>query len=86
MGWSRGTDLDTLETKPAATARISASIKARSAGVVARAIVRGIERDRMVITADRSTAMLARMSGVLGPVVRATMDRHVRRAAAEDEA
>jgi len=74
------------ETKPAATARISASIKARSADDVGRAIVRGIERDRMVITADRSTAMLARMSGVLGPVVRATMDRHVRRAAMEDDA
>jgi 3-dehydrosphinganine reductase len=71
------------ETKPAATASISASIKARSADDVARAIVRGIERDRLVITADRSTAALARISGLLAPVVRATMDRHVRRASAD---
>jgi 3-dehydrosphinganine reductase len=71
------------ETKPEATARISAAVKARSADDVARAIVRGIERDRLVITADRSTGMLARMSGLLGPVVRATMDRHVRRAGAD---
>jgi 3-dehydrosphinganine reductase len=68
------------ETKPAATASISATIKVRSADAVARSMVRGIERDRLVITADRSTAMLARVGGLLGPAVRATMDRHVRRA------
>ena len=68
------------ETKPEATERIAKTIKTRSADDVARTIVRGIERDRLVITADRSTAMLARMSGLLGPAVRATMDRHVRRA------
>ena len=71
------------ETKPSATARISATIKPRSADDVARAIIRGIERDRTIITVDRSTAMLARASGLLGPVVRATMDRHVRRADAD---
>ena len=69
------------QSKPAATASISASIKARSADHVAGAIVRGIERDRIVITADRATAMLARFAGLVGPAVRATMDRHVRRAA-----
>jgi 3-dehydrosphinganine reductase len=68
------------ESKPAATAAISSSIKVRSAGAVAKRIVRGIERDRLVITADPSTAMLARAAGLLGPVVRRTMDRHVRRA------
>jgi len=67
-------------TKPAATARISESIKVRSPETVAAAIVRGIERDRLVITADGSTRLLARASGLLGPVVRRSMDRHVRRA------
>jgi len=67
-------------TKPAATASISASIKVRSPASVAGAIVRGIERDRLVITADPSTRLLARASGLLGPMVRRSMDRHVRRA------
>jgi 3-dehydrosphinganine reductase len=67
------------ESKPAATAAISSTIKVRSASVVAKSIVRGIERDRLVITADPSTAMLARAAGLLGPVIRRTMDRHVRR-------
>jgi hypothetical protein len=47
---------------------------------VAKSIVAGIERDRLLITFDASTAALARIGGLLGPVVRATMDRHVRRA------
>jgi len=69
-------------TKPAATAAISATIKVRSPEQVAKAIVRGVERDRLVITADGSTAMLARIGGLVGPAVRATMDRHVRRTGA----
>ncbi|MEX0664210.1 MAG: SDR family oxidoreductase [Acidimicrobiia bacterium] len=68
------------ETKPAATASISATIKVRSADKVAKGIVSGIERNRLVITFDSSTALLARVGGLVGPVVRATMDRHVRRA------
>jgi 3-dehydrosphinganine reductase len=67
-------------TKPEATRRISASIKVRSPDVVAKAIVRGIERDQQVVTADATTAMLARGAGLLGPVVRRSMDRHVRKA------
>ena len=47
------------ELKPPETARISESIKPRDADTVARAIVRGIERDRLVITADFQTAALA---------------------------
>jgi len=66
--------------KPAATARISEGIKVRSPQAVARAIVRGIERDRLVITADASTAILARAAGLLGPYLRSSFDRHVRRA------
>ena len=68
------------ETKLAATASISATIKVRSADTVGRRIVAGIERNRLVVTFDSSTAMLARVGGLLGPIVRATMDRHVRRA------
>jgi 3-dehydrosphinganine reductase len=66
-------------TKPEATARISSTIKVRSADAVAKSIATGIERDQIVVTADSSTALLARGAGLLGPIVRATMDRHVRR-------
>lgn len=67
-------------TKPEATKRISATVKVRSADTVAKAIVRGIERDRLVVTADPSTAMLARGAGLVAPLVRRSMDRHVRKA------
>jgi 3-dehydrosphinganine reductase len=72
--------------KPEATARISAAVKVRSANTVARAIVRGIEHDRLVITADPGTAVLARAAGLLGPYLRASFDRHVRRAGASNPA
>ncbi|HEY7438715.1 MAG TPA: SDR family oxidoreductase [Acidimicrobiia bacterium] len=45
--------------KPPETARVSASVKPRTAEVVAAAIVKGIERGRHVITADPQTAFLA---------------------------
>jgi 3-dehydrosphinganine reductase len=66
------------ELKPPETERISAAIKPRDAEQVARAIVRGIEKDRLVITADAQTAALARGAGLVGPYVRWTMDRQVR--------
>jgi 3-dehydrosphinganine reductase len=66
--------------KPAETARLSAAISPLPADSVAGAIVRGIERDRLVITADLQTAALARGAGLLGPFVRWTVDRTVRRA------
>jgi len=65
--------------KPLETERISAAIKPREPAAVARAIVRGIEKDRLVITADTQTAALARAAGILGPYVRWSMDRQVRR-------
>ncbi|HEX9467445.1 MAG TPA: SDR family oxidoreductase [Acidimicrobiia bacterium] len=68
------------ELKPVETARISAAIRPRGADHVARAIVRGIERDRLVITADFQTAALARAAGMLAPYVRRSTDRQVRRA------
>jgi 3-dehydrosphinganine reductase len=67
------------EHKPIETARISAAIRPRSAVVVATAIVRGIERDRLVITADAQTAALARAAGIVAPYVRWSTDRTVRR-------
>jgi 3-dehydrosphinganine reductase len=76
-----GLTRESLE-KPEATARISAAVKVRSPAVVAAAMVRGVERERLVITADPSTALLARAGGLLGPYLRASFDRHVRRAAA----
>jgi 3-dehydrosphinganine reductase len=66
------------EHKPEATKRISATIKPRSAGAVAEAIVRGIERDRVVITADPQTAALFRAGGLVAPVLNAAFDRKAR--------
>ncbi|MFI5046286.1 MAG: SDR family oxidoreductase [Acidimicrobiia bacterium] len=68
------------EHKPVETARLSAAIEPRTADAVARAVVRGIERNRLVITADVQTAALARAAGLLGPYVRWSVDRTVRRA------
>jgi 3-dehydrosphinganine reductase len=65
--------------KPAETAKISEAITPRDAEHVAKALVAGIEKDRLVITADFQTAALARAAGLLGPYVRHTMDRTVRR-------
>lgn len=67
-------------TKPLATKRISEGIRVRSTEEVAKAIVRGIERDRVVVTADATSAFLARTSGLIAPFVRRSMDRHVRKA------
>ena len=66
------------EQKPEATKRISATIKPRSADVVADAIVRGIERNRTVITADPQTAALFRAGGLVAPVLNAAFDRKAR--------
>ena len=67
------------QLKPPETERISAAIKPREADHVAKAIVRGIEKDHLVITADAQTAALARGAGLLGPYVRWSMDRQVRK-------
>jgi len=67
------------ELKPPETVKISAAIKPKDAAPVAKAIVRGIEHDQLVITADFQTAVLARAAGLLGPYVRRSMDRTIRR-------
>jgi 3-dehydrosphinganine reductase len=66
------------EQKPEATKRISATIKPRSADAVGEAIVRGIERNRIVITADLQTAALFRAGGLVAPVLNETFDRKAR--------
>jgi 3-dehydrosphinganine reductase len=66
------------EYKPEATKRISATIKPRSADAVGEAIVRGIERNRIVITADPQTAALFRAGGLVTPVLNAAFDRKAR--------
>ncbi len=73
-----GLDRENL-LKPPETVRVSEAIKPVDAVTVARAIVRGIERDRLVITADFQTSALTRAAGLLGPYVRRTMDRTVRK-------
>lgn len=64
--------------KPPETVRISAAVRPVPADQVAAAIVRGIERDRLTITADRQTAVIARLADVHGPAVRAVMRRMLR--------
>ena len=66
------------ELKPAATKRVSATIKPRSADAVGNAIVRGIERNRLGITADAQTAGLFRAGGLVVPVLNAVFDRKAR--------
>lgn len=61
--------------KPPETAAISAGIRLRSAEEVAASIVAGIERSRVVITADVQSALLARVAGLLRPALDRVMDR-----------
>jgi 3-dehydrosphinganine reductase len=64
--------------KPEVTTQISGGIAPRSPATVAGAIVKGIETDRRVITADPTTAMLARTAGLVAPVLHPWLDRHLR--------
>lgn len=66
-------------TKPAETAAVSAKIKPVPPEQVARAVVAGIEKDRRTITADAGSAVMARAASVVGPAVRASMRRTVRK-------
>jgi 3-dehydrosphinganine reductase len=65
-------------TKPEECARISAGIKPRHPDDVARAVLRGLDRRRFIITADPQTTVLARAAGMLSPVVHRITDRTVR--------
>jgi 3-dehydrosphinganine reductase len=54
-----GFDAENL-LKPPETVAVSAGVKPKTADAVAAAIVRGIERERRLITAEATTAALAR--------------------------
>jgi 3-dehydrosphinganine reductase len=66
-------------SKPAETVRLAAGIAALSPDRVADAIVRGIERDRLHITAEWQTRLLARLADLHGPPLRAALRRRLRR-------
>ncbi len=70
------------DRKPAETAAISATIPPLPAERVAAAIVRGIERNRLHVTADPTSALLLRVGPLLDPLLRRLEDRTVRRVAA----
>jgi 3-dehydrosphinganine reductase len=66
-------------TKPPETARLSAGIAPVSADQVAAAIVRGIGRDRLHVTADWQSRIIARLADLHGPPLRAAMRWQLRR-------
>jgi 3-dehydrosphinganine reductase len=61
--------------KPAETRAISGTIKPLAPGVVAAAIVAGIESRRFLICPDLGTRALARFGSVLAPVLNWSFDR-----------
>jgi 3-dehydrosphinganine reductase len=65
--------------KPPETAAISGAIKPLSADRVAASIVRGIDKEQFLITADTQTRVLARVAGLLPGVLHSTFDRQVRK-------
>lgn len=65
--------------KPPETAAVSAGIKPKLPEEIAAGLVRGIERDRHVITFDPQTALLAHGGGLVAPIAYRLMDREVRR-------
>lgn len=67
--------------KPPETAAVSGGIKPKLPEEIGAGIVRGIERDRHVITFDPQTALLARGGGIVAPLVYRLMDREVRKTA-----
>lgn len=66
--------------KPAETAAISGTIQPIPASKVAEGVVKGIERNRVAIFVDPTTAALARGSGLAAPLIRRVLDRQVRQA------
>ena len=62
-------------TKPPETVALSGTITPISAERMAERIVAGIERNRFQIFADPTSAILARTSGLVGPLLRRQLDR-----------
>jgi 3-dehydrosphinganine reductase len=77
-------DMDTpglaaeIPTKPEELAHITARIRLRHPDDVARVVVRRLDRRRCTITADPQSALLARVAGLLSPVVHGVTDHIVR--------
>jgi 3-dehydrosphinganine reductase len=68
------------EQKPIETAIVSERVVPRQPDDVAAAIVRGIEKNRLMITMDFQTTALARAADLWGPYARWSTDRAVGRA------
>ncbi|MCZ7530227.1 MAG: hypothetical protein M5U31_07685 [Acidimicrobiia bacterium] len=68
--------------KPEETKAISGTIKPITADQVARAILRGIERETFSIAPDWRTRLLARTAGLVPEAFAMGFDRTVRRARA----
>jgi 3-dehydrosphinganine reductase len=64
-------------TKPEETLLLSGGIAPVSADRVARAIVRGIERDRLHVGVEWQTRLIARLADLPGPALRAAMRRRL---------
>lgn len=65
-------------SKPAETVHLSAGIAPVSAEQVAASVVHGVERNRMHITAEWQSGLIARSGDLHGPLVRAAMRRRLR--------
>jgi 3-dehydrosphinganine reductase len=65
--------------KPPETAAVSGGIKPKLPEEIGAGLVRGIEKDRHVITFDPQTALLAHGGGLVAPIAYRLMDREVRR-------
>ena len=72
-----GFDRENL-TKPIETHRVSGAVQPIPPERMAAAIVRGIEHNRLHITADRQTAVMAALLDLPGPALRALMRRSAR--------
>ena len=64
--------------KPAETAAISGTVRPRHPQVVARGILRGLDRGRSTVYLDLTTRGLLACGGVLAPVLRRYLDARVR--------
>ncbi|HTO41165.1 MAG TPA: SDR family oxidoreductase [Rhizomicrobium sp.] len=58
-----------LRVRPAITSKIAGGAKVKTAEEIAHAILAGIDRGRFIIAPGFEMAMLARFSGILGPLL-----------------
>lgn len=67
------------QRKPPETAAISGRIKPLPAERVAASLIRGIERNTRNVTVDTATVTFLRFGGILGPAIRWSFQRTVKR-------